>query len=66
MEGRGDRRFVGERDDFERVGAGGMSEVFSAEDSVLHRRVAVKVMHGPIAQDPSFVERFLRDAGVLT
>ncbi|MBL8998905.1 MAG: serine/threonine protein kinase, partial [Gemmatimonadetes bacterium] len=49
----------------ERVGAGGMSEVFSAEDSLLHRRVAVKVMHGPIAQDPSFVERFLREARLV-
>ena len=45
-----------------RVGAGGMAEVYCAEDSQLGRRVAVKLLHERFAQDEEFVERFRREA----
>ncbi len=49
----------------ERAGSGGMSEVWRAEDQTLHRTVAVKVIHDPIAADPTFAERFLREARLV-
>ncbi|WP_426513195.1 protein kinase domain-containing protein [Dactylosporangium sp. McL0621] len=36
----------------ERIGAGGMSEVWRAEDEVLGRAVAVKMLTAPLAVDP--------------
>jgi serine/threonine-protein kinase len=42
-----------------------MSEVWRAEDQTLHRTVAVKVIHDPIAADPTFAERFLREARLV-
>src|SRR3954454_118737 len=45
-----------------RLGAGGMAEVWCAEDEVLARRVAVKLMGGRFAEDPEFRERFRREA----
>jgi tRNA A-37 threonylcarbamoyl transferase component Bud32 len=44
------------------LGAGGMASVYLAEDEVLERQVAVKVLSPPYAQDPVFVERFRREA----
>jgi eukaryotic-like serine/threonine-protein kinase len=44
------------------LGVGGMARVYLANDQVLGRQVAVKVLSPPYAQDPSFVERFRREA----
>jgi eukaryotic-like serine/threonine-protein kinase len=41
---------------------GGMADVFLAHDRVLDRAVAVKVLFPEFARDPSFVERFRREA----
>ncbi len=49
----------------EKAGSGGMSEVWKAEDTTLHRTVAVKVIHTPIAEDPTYRERFLREARLV-
>ncbi|RBY85542.1 Stk1 family PASTA domain-containing Ser/Thr kinase [Blastococcus sp. TF02A-30] len=46
----------------ERVARGGMSTVYSATDLRLHRTVAVKVMAEHLAHDPTFVDRFTREA----
>jgi eukaryotic-like serine/threonine-protein kinase len=45
-----------------RIGSGGMADVYCAEDTHLGRRVALKVLHRRFAQDQEFVERFRREA----
>ncbi len=51
-------RYVIER----RLGAGGMSTVFQAQDTVLERSVAVKLLAEHLADDEDFVYRFRREA----
>ena len=46
----------------QRLGSGGMAEVFCASDRLLERRVAVKVLHERWSRDPDLVERFRREA----
>ena len=45
-----------------RVGSGGMADVYLAEDQLLGRHVAVKLLHHQFAEDQEFVERFRREA----
>ena len=46
----------------ERIGAGGMGEVYLAEDTKLHRRVALKFLPPQYAADPDFKARLTREA----
>ncbi|PZF96437.1 serine/threonine-protein kinase, partial [Micromonospora deserti] len=53
----------------ERIGLGGMSEVWRADDEVLHRPVAVKALAGELAADPQLratIQREARAAARLT
>jgi serine/threonine-protein kinase len=46
----------------EKIGIGGMAEVYKATDEVLGRTVAVKVMLPQYASDPTFAARFKQEA----
>ncbi len=46
----------------ERIGVGGMAEVYMAQDMVLGRIVAVKTMLPQYASDPDFTRRFRQEA----
>jgi eukaryotic-like serine/threonine-protein kinase len=57
-----DRQLAGRYTLVEQIGAGGMATVWRAEDSVLARAVAVKVLRDPLASDAALLERFRREA----
>lgn len=44
------------------IGEGGMANVYLALDTILDRKVAVKVLRGDLAGDEKFVRRFQREA----
>ena len=44
------------------IGEGGMANVYLAQDTILDRKVAVKVLRGDLANDEKFVRRFQREA----
>lgn len=46
----------------QRIGRGGMAEVYLARDILLDRLVAIKMLFPEYATDPLFVERFRREA----
>ncbi len=45
-----------------RIARGGMATVYLATDVRLERRVAIKIMHGHLADDQAFRERFIQEA----
>ncbi|MBN1771633.1 MAG: serine/threonine protein kinase [Deltaproteobacteria bacterium] len=57
-----DRLLEGKYRLLRRVGAGGMGEVWEAEDQRLHRRLAVKLLAQELAADPVAVSRFHQEA----
>ena len=44
------------------IGEGGMANVYLAQDLILNRLVAVKVLRGDLADDEKFIRRFQREA----
>src|SRR6266487_4812822 len=49
----------------QRLGRGGMGEVWKAFDTHLQRYVAIKFLHADLQNDLSFVSRFEREAQVI-
>jgi eukaryotic-like serine/threonine-protein kinase len=56
------RRVGGRYELVQRIARGGMAEVWEAEDTVLTRPVAAKILLPHLAADEAFVERFRREA----
>ena len=44
------------------IGEGGMANVYLANDKILDRKVAVKVLRGDLSSDDKFIRRFQREA----
>ncbi len=49
----------------EKIGQGGMGEVYRAEDTSLEREVAIKVLPEQFTSDPQRLARFEREAKLL-
>jgi serine/threonine-protein kinase len=56
--------YIGRYRIVERIGKGAMGMVFAAEDEMLGRRVAVKVMMGDLEEEPEMRGRFFREAKI--
>jgi serine/threonine-protein kinase len=48
------------------IGEGGFGEVYLAENPLLERRAAVKVLHTGLESDPTLVRRFLNEARAVS
>ncbi len=57
-----EKRKLGKYEIFERLGRGGMAEVYRAYHATLDRFVAIKILHNFLADDAEFASRFTREA----
>lgn len=60
-----ERERLGKYELLERLGRGGMGEVWKARDSQLQRYVAIKLLHADLQADPDFVTYFMREARLV-
>jgi len=57
--------FLGKYKLIELLGRGGMGNVFLAEHTTMHRRVALKIVSRQVRKDPASLERFLSEARAI-
>src|ERR1700722_12771934 len=62
MQGKWRRFTIGKYKVLERIGSGGMGQVYLCEHKLMRRRVAVKVLPAAKAKDSSALDRFIREA----
>lgn len=62
LQGKWKRFHIGKYKVLERLGSGGMGQVFLCEHKMMRRRVAIKVLPTVRAEDPVAKERFYREA----
>ena len=65
LQGKWKRFTIGKYKVLEKLGAGGMAQVFLCEHKLMRRRVAVKVLPVPKAEDKSSLDRFYREARLV-
>ncbi|MFC1629364.1 protein kinase [Gemmatimonadota bacterium] len=53
---------IGQYQVIDKIGEGGMGAVYKAEDTTLHRLVALKTLSGHLTEDEEAKERFIREA----
>lgn len=56
---------LGKYELLERLGHGGMGEVWKAHDTGLRRYVAIKLLHADLQANPDFVTHFMREAQLV-
>ncbi|NDJ85239.1 MAG: protein kinase [Chloroflexi bacterium] len=56
------RKTLGKYEIIERIGRGGMAEVYRGYHAALDRYVAIKLLHPFLADDPEFKDRFEKEA----
>jgi eukaryotic-like serine/threonine-protein kinase len=56
---------LGQLEVVEQIGQGGMATVYKAYQPALDRFVAIKVLPATYAKDPTFMERFIREARAI-
>ena len=56
---------LGKYELLERLGRGGMGEVWKARDTQLRRYVAIKLLHADLQANPDFVTHFMREAQLV-
>ena len=56
---------LGKYELLERLGRGGMGEVWKAHDTGLRRYVAIKLLHADLQANPDFVTHFMREAQLV-
>jgi eukaryotic-like serine/threonine-protein kinase len=65
LQGKWKRFFIGKYKVLERIGAGGMGQVFLCEHKLMRRRVAIKVLPTARAAEPASLDRFYREARLV-
>ena len=65
LQGKYKRFSIGKYKVLEKLGAGGMAQVFLCEHKLMRRRVAIKVLPTAKADDPSSLGRFRREAAAI-